>query len=328
MKGVLLIHTGVPKSTTEAAIKQFQQEIAEDPLLIDKNQGTPEWSDYEIPESISSQYQRIRLNLLKEIEKETNIPIAIASRYGDPTIRESLEKLANSGVTKLLVYPLYPQFASATIWSAITKSMEIQEKYFPEMEMDRFVTFYDREEYIDIMTAKITEILKKDKPDHIVFSYHGVPEFFSIHRDVTKNECSIENDCCDTESDENIFCYKTQCFITTSVIANELQLDPESYSTSFHSRLGLEPWLFPVTKKVMQRLAERSVKKTAIVFPGIVISDLEYEHALKTAKSAFLNAGGKKLIEIPNLNDDKDWAKTLALWIDQWRIIDVETGIA
>lgn len=328
MKGVLLIHTGVPKSVNQTDILQFQQEIIDDPLVINPDHGIPELSEYHISEKVISQYQQIRKNLLKKIEKETNLPVVIASRYGESSIHESLEKLANSGVTKVLVYPLFPQFASSTIWSAITKAMEIQEKYFPEMEMDRFITFYGREEFIQIMAEQIENIIKKDNPEHIVFSYHGVPEFFSINRDITKNQCSIESDCCNQESEEHIFCYKEQCLMTTAIIAEELQLDPGFYSTSFHSRLGLESWLFPTTEKIMQMLAERSIEKPAIVFPGIVMTDIEYDHALKTAKSAFLNAGGRKLIEIPSLNDDKEWAKTLALWIDQWRIIDVETGIA
>lgn len=328
MKGVLLIHTGVPKSIREADLKQFQEEIENDPLVINPKHGIPELSKYETSKKIISHYNEIRSNLLKKIKEETTIPVAIATRYGEPSIFKSLEALAEMGVTRLLVYPLFPQFARSTLWSAIIEAMKVQEKYFPEMTMERMVTFYNRPEYIDLLVAKIEAIIEKDRPGHIVFSYHGVPEFFSVNRDVTKNECSIEKDCCNRESHENLFCYQDQCHETTHIIAEELNLEPGTYSTVFHSRLGLEPWLFPSTEKMIKALAKKGIEKPAIICPGIVIPDIEYAHTIETAKSTFHESGGKELIVIPGLNDDNKWAKALAYWIDQWRIIDIETGIA
>src|SRR5690554_2289151 len=170
--------------------------------------------------------------------------------YGYPTIASGFQELEKKGVKEILVLPFYPQFATSTVDSVIRKVNEIQNAHFPAIAIEYIHTYHDRIEYIDVMVESITKAVDSINDTHVIFSYHGVPEHFSMERDFSKNQCTVAGACCDASSDNHKTCYKKQCSATSAMIAEKLDLKPDAYTTAFQSRLGLEPWLQPTTKQV------------------------------------------------------------------------------
>lgn len=327
MKGVLLIYTGVPKSPHSKDVSDFQTMILEDPYVIKQAHGIPEFSDYEISQEVINDFEKFRSRVVKKIRNLIQIPICTATRYNKNSIHKGMSELMDKGVNQILIFPMFPHLASSTVQSVFEESKIVRDTYFLDLTLEFFGGFPSLKEY----SKHVSEILNKEiqttHSEHIIFSYHGVPEHFSMTRDGTKNECQWDGSCCNSD-DENEYCYKKECFKTTELIANQLELASDEITTSFHSRLGLESWLFPTTLKTVENLAKKGIKKIALICPGIVISDLEFAQVIKTAKTTFLKAGGEEFIEISPLNDDENWAKQIAFWIDRWRIIDFETAIA
>jgi len=156
--------------------------------------------------------------------------------------------------------------------------------------------------------------------EYLLFSYHGIPERHIYKSDVTREHCQINDICCNTLSPAHQYCYRHQCYALTQSIANTLQLPQGSYGTSFQSRLGRDPWLQPYTDATLEQLAQKGVKKLAIVTPAFVADCLEtLEEIAMEGKETFLAHGGESYNCIPCLNDRDDWSATLADWIKKWQ---------
>lgn len=330
MKGALLINTGSPESNNPQDLKKFQDEILKDPRVINPAHGIPELSSMEVDSQYykNLSFQEKSESFLKKIQEKTNIPIALAIHYGNLTIKDGLQDLVNQGVTEALVIPLFPQYSFATNEAVNDKVEEIVSECFPKLDLKFFLSFYDYYEYIQAVAKNISETLKDKKYDHIVFSYHGVPEYFSMERDFTKNQCQLNGYCCNKAEEEPEFCYITQCFESSSLIASELNINFDMFSTSFQSRLGLETWLQPTTQRTIENLAKNGAKKLAIVFPGFVTDCQDTLKMTVDGREIFLNNGGEEFIAIPSLNDGDNWVDAITRWIDHWRIVDLKTAIA
>jgi len=345
MKGVLLVNLGSPDSTNPKDVKKYLDEFLMDPRVID----VPFWLRAFIvrgiilntrPKKSAEAYQRIwwkegspliviSERLQKKIQQKTNIPIALAMRYGSMTLKNGLQELVDKGVDDILVIPLYPQFAMATTETIDVKIEELRNEFFPELQISSLPAFYNKPEYIEVLSKSISEKLKNIEYEHILFSYHGVPERHIYKRDITKSHCKIDGSCCITPSPAHQFCYRHQCLKTTALVAEKLNLKPGTYSNSFQSRLGFDPWLKPPTDRTIERLALNGTKKMAIVTPAFVSDCLEtLEEIAMEGQEIFHEAGGKEFTVIPCLNDRDDWTEILTAWIDQWRIVDTKTAIA
>lgn len=331
MKGVLLVNTGSPKSNNPKDLEKFQEEVLKDKRVIDPAHGIPELTPLEIADYQGLEYpafQKTSKSFLEKVKSKTNIPVALAMGYGNPTIKSSLQALIKQGVTELLVMPLFPQYAFTTNEAVNDKIEKIVTDEFPQLDIKFFLSFYNHSDYIKAVSDTISEALNGVDYDHILFSYHGVPEHFSMKRDVTKNQCMLNGYCCARSEKEPQFCYKTQCFESSKLIASKLNLETDAFSTSFQSRIGLEPWLQPTTKRTIERLASEGVKKLVMVFPGYVSDCHDTLKMAAEGKERFLNKGGEEFIVVPCLNDRDEWAEAVTRWIDRWRIVDLETAIA
>ncbi len=161
------------------------------------------------------------------------------------------------------------------------------------------------------MAQSIKSHIEKDY-DHLLFSYHGVPERHILKGDITGNHCLKSNDCCQKESPAHQKCYRHQVFETTRLVAEYLQLPAEKHSVSFQSRLGSDKWLSPATADVLATLPRQGIKKLLVITPAFVSDCLEtLEEIQMEGRETFLEAGGESFTAIPCLNLNDDWVETI-----------------
>ncbi|MFI2741822.1 ferrochelatase [Zhouia sp. PK063] len=339
MKGVLLVNLGSPDSTDPKDVKKYLDEFLMDERVIDVPYLLRAFLVKGIilntrPKKSAAAYQKIWWDegsplivlserLQKAVDQLTAVPIALAMRYGNPSIETGLQELANKGVDEVLLVPLYPQFAMATTETILVLAEKIREKKFPNMSFTNVPAFYNHPDYVRVLANSIQDELKDKDWDHILFSYHGVPERHIKKSDITKSHCKIDGQCCQTSSPAHQFCYRHQCYETTRQVAKYLELKEGSYSTSFQSRLGRDPWLQPYTDATINSYAEKGIKNLAVVTPAFVSDCLEtLEEIGMEGKEEFLAHGGENFYAIPCLNVNEDWVKVLSRWIDEWALAE------
>lgn len=335
MKGALLVNLGSPNSTSVKDVKNYLDEFLMDKRVIDM----PYISRFLLvkgiilntrPKKSAEAYKKIWWNegsplivlserLHKKVQKNTPIPVELAMRYGKPSIKSGIKKLVNKGVNEIFLIPLYPQYAMATTETIIVLAEKIIKKNYPNLKLTTIPPFYNRKDYIEVLSESIQKELKILNPEHLLFSYHGVPERHIKKSDITKSHCKIDGSCCNTPSPAHEFCYRHQCYETTKLVATQLNLKESTYSTSFQSRLGKDPWLQPYTDKTIDNFAKNNIKNLAVVTPAFVSDCLEtLEEIGMEAKQSFIKNSGEKFNTVPCLNDDENWAKTISKWINNW----------
>lgn len=345
MKGALLVNLGSPDSTDPKDVKRYLDEFLMDPRVID----VPKWARTLLvrgiilntrPKKSAEAYSKIwweegspliviSKRLQRKIQERVNIPVSLAMRYGSMTIENGMRELVDQGVTEMLVIPLYPQFAMATTETINVRIEQLQKELFPELQISNLEPFYNRADYIEVLSNSIAESLKENEFEHLLFSYHGVPERHIRKSDITKSHCKIDGSCCKTPSPAHQFCYRHQCMETTRLVAERLQLKEGTYSTSFQSRLGFDPWLQPYTDRTIERMGKGGIKKLAIVTPAFVSDCLEtLEEIAMEGEEIFHEVGGETFTTIPCLNDRDDFADLMSGYIHSWQIVDVNTAIA
>ena len=335
MKGILLVNLGSPDSPEPQDVKKYLGEFLMDERVID----VPLWARNLLvkgiilktrPKASAAAYKKIwweegspliviSERLQSKIQKQTDLPIALAMRYGSMTIKKGIQELVDKGVDDVLLFPLYPQFAMATTETILVLAETIRKEHFPQIKIESVPAFYNKPDYIEVLSNSIAKHLKGVDYDHLLFSYHGVPERHIRKRDVTKSHCKIDKSCCATPSKAHEFCYRHQCLEVTRLVAKQLQLEENRFSTSFQSRLGFDPWLQPYTDRTIERLGKQGIKKMAIVTPAFVSDCLEtLEEIAMEGQEIFHEMGGKQFKTIPCLNDDEEWVALLANWINEW----------
>ncbi|MGB1019686.1 MAG: ferrochelatase [Flavobacteriaceae bacterium] len=335
MKGVLLVNLGSPDSTSKQDVRKYLDEFLMDERVID----LPKWLRTFLvrgiilntrPKKSAKAYKKIwweegsplivlSERLQRQVQKKTQVPIALAMRYGNPSIKKGLQELADQEVDEVLLIPLYPQFAMATTETILVLAETLRQKYFPQMQFTSLPAFYNHPDYIRVLSNSIQEALQGKNWEHLLFSYHGVPERHIRKSDITKSHCKMDGKCCFQDSPAHQYCYRHQCEKTTLQVAEYLSLKPGTFSTSFQSRLGLDPWLQPYTDKTVAGFAKKGVKEMAIVTPAFISDCLEtLEEIGMEAVEDFEEKGGEHLEVIPCLNDREDWVNVLSRWIDEW----------
>jgi len=335
-KGVLLINLGSPDSPNPKDVKTYLDEFLMDPRVID----VPRWARALLvkgiilntrPKASAKAYKKIwweegsPLIVLSErlqakVKEKIDFPVALAMRYGSMTIKKGLQELVDQGCTEIKTIPLYPQFAMATTETIDVKVDELVAKHFPEVTISRTPAFYNREDYVEALSKSIEEGLKDTDYEHVLFSYHGVPERHIRKSDVTKGNCKMNGKCCfKMGSEQHEFCYRHQCEITTINVAKKLKLKKGTYSTTFQSRLGFDPWLKPYTDRTIERMGKEGIKNMAIVTPAFVSDCLEtLEEIAMEGEEIFHEVGGKNFTVIPCLNDRKDFVQVVVNMIEEW----------
>ncbi len=344
MKGVLLVNLGSPDSPNPKDVKKYLGEFLMDERVID----VPFWARTLLvkgiilntrPKASAKAYQKIwweegsplivlSERLQNKIQKQTSLPVALAMRYGSMTIKNGLQELADKGVDEVYLIPLYPQFAMATTETILVLAEELRQAHFPNMTIDSLPAFYNREDYIEVLSNSIAKSLEGKDYEHLLFSYHGVPKRHIRKSDITNGNCKMDGKCCfKKRSKQHEFCYKHQCEMTTVKVAKKLKLKNGTYSTSYQSRLGFDPWLQPYTDRTIERLGKQGIKKMAIVTPAFVSDCLEtLEEIAMEGEEIFHEVGGKEFTTIPCLNDDAEWVALMAKWINDWAVTETTTA--
>lgn len=336
MKGVLLVNLGSPESPEPKDVKPYLDEFLMDERVIDYPFLFRALLVRGIilntrPKKSAAAYKKIwweegsplivlSKRLHEKVKQKTDIPVALSMRYGNPSIQSGLQELANKGVKEVLLFPLYPQFAMATTETILVLAEEIRKKHFPQMKFSSIPAFYNKPDYIKDLANSIQKGLENFDYDHLLFSYHGVPERHIKKSDITKSHCTIDGSCCQTPSPAHEFCYRHQCYETTRLVAEFLKLPKEKYSQTFQSRLGRDQWLTPYTDMTINEMPEKGIKKLAVVTPAFVSDCLEtLEEIGMEANHQFKEHGGEEFITIPCLNDNDDWVDTISKWIYEWK---------
>ena len=339
MKGALLINLGSPDSPDPGDVKRYLGEFLMDERVIDISKVLRTFLVKGIilntrPKKSAKAYKKIwweegsplivlSKRLQKSVQKKISIPVELAMRYGNPSIEEGIRNLVNQGVNEIILIPLYPQFAMATTETILVLAEEVRSQNHPNLSFTVLPPFYNHPDYIRVLSESIQENLKDKEWEHLLFSYHGIPERHIRKSDVTKSHCKIDKSCCQTSSKAHKYCYRHQCYETTRQVAEYLELKEGTFSTSFQSRLGLDPWLRPYTDQTVAKFAKKGLKKMAIATPAFVSDCLEtLEEIGMEAAEDFEEKGGEKLYVIPCINDRPDWVNVLSRWIDQWALAE------
>lgn len=323
---VLLINLGTPDSPAVSDVRKYLFQFLNDPRVIDipwlarlllvnliivpfrapksakiyKELWTKEGSP------LLLHGQHVRQKLQEKLDAKADVYFAM--RYQNPGIDEVLEKIRLKNYAKIIVIPLYPQYASSSTGSTLEKVMQIVSKWFVIPELSLVSQYYDETGYLDAF-AENGKAHVKNEYEHVLFSYHGLP-VRQVDKVYEKGPCS-DHHCEDHIDEENMFCYKAACYETTRQIAARLNIPKEKYTVAFQSRLN-KNWIEPFSDKVVAELAEKGIKRLLVFSPAFTADCLETTIEIGMEyKEIFEAHGGKHLQLVESLNDSPIWINTL-----------------
>ncbi len=325
--GVLLVNLGSPDSPSVSDVRRYLREFLMDGRVIDTSWPLralivhgcilpfrPKesahayqsvWSAQGSPLIATSQEVTALLRLRLPVSVE------LAMRYQNPSIEHALKNLASENVEHLLLIPLFPHYAMSSYETAVERVKELLPKHAPGMKLTVQAPYYDTPDYIAALTASAQEHLHSGY-DHLLFSFHGVPERQIRKSDPTGCHCLKTPNCCEVASSAHTTCYRAQCFKTVKAFVAAAKIPANKYSVAFQSRLGRDPWLAPSTESEIQRLAAAGVRNLRVICPAFVTDCQEtIEEIGIRGQETFLEAGGKHFTRIPCLNDHPLWLAAL-----------------
>jgi ferrochelatase len=329
-KGVLLINLGTPDSPEVSDVRKYLREFLMDWRVIDIPY-VQRWllinliiTTFRSPKS-AKEYQRLwdeRGSPLKYYGEDAvkllqaklgdDYVVSLGMRYQNPTIASGLATLQEAEVGEMIIIPLFPHYASASTGSVIEKVGDLIKDWQVIPDMKFISKFWDHPKYIEGFVSKGQKMMSETDYDHIIFSYHGLPER-QIKKAAVKNYCQLNGKCCETYNSKNQHCYRAQCFQTSKLLAAGLGIDQSQYTTTFQSRLGKTPWIKPYTDVVLKELPGKGIKKVLAFSPAFVADCLETTVEVgETFKEEFLEAGGEAWDLVASLNDDAVWIEGLA----------------
>ena len=245
--------------------------------------------------------------------------VAIGMRYGNPSPEAAFDELLarEPGLQEVVLVPLYPHYAMSSYETAVAYAREIFKKKNYHFKIVTVKPFYKEQHYLEAMVANMRPYLQQPH-DHILFSYHGIPERHIRKSDTTGNHCLQTPDCCNVASAAHATCYRHQVFTTTQKLMEQLNIPTGKYSISFQSRLG-KGWLQPFTDMRFEEMPKEGIKKLLVVCPAFVSDCLEtLEEIDERGKESFLKAGGESFTMIPCLNTHPLWVKAITGWIKDY----------
>ena len=324
-KGILLVNLGSPDSPSVTDVRRYLREFLMDGRVLDVpwpiRFGIVHFAILpSSPKQSAHAYQLIwtpagsplvvtSKNVQAELQRRLPMPVGLAMRYQNPSIAQALGNLRDQGVTECLVIPLFPHYAMSSYETAVVRVQELQAKIAPQMLLRVQPPFYDHPDYIRALVGSAAEYLQQDY-DHLLFSFHGIPERHLRKSDRTGTHCLQQPHCCEVASSAHATCYRAQCFKTVAAFVQLAGV--KNYSVAFQSRLGRDPWLKPYTDFELPRLAAAGVKQLLVICPAFVSDCLEtIEEIRLRGRASFIAAGGTDLRQIPCLNENPLWLDTL-----------------
>jgi ferrochelatase len=335
--GVLLINLGTPDAPTPVAVGRYLRQFLMDGFVIDlpqplrwllvnvmivprrKGQSAKAYQKVQLPEGSPLRVytrelaEKVAARLAAEGDR---FVVEYAMRYGNPSIASALERLRSHDLSRLIVMPMYPQYAESSYRTAVEETRKRAVESGLADRLSFFPVFYHRNSFINAYADRVRETVQGWPVEHFVFSFHSLPVRHLKRLDATRAHCLVKFDCCDAISAVNQNCYRAQCMFTARAIARELGLKDDGYTISFQSRLGRAEWLGPQTEEVLKKLAAAGFKRVAVACPSFVADCLEtLEEIGIRARDNFIQAGGEELRLVPSLNSDPVWVEVVVGWI-------------
>ena len=326
-KAVLLLNLGTPSEPTAKGLRDFYRYFFSDPFMFDFN-PVGRWVlrnliilPFRAPR-IAKDYERIWLDdgsplevYAKELQTSVQkafdedggeVIVANAMAYSKPYVWDAMAELESKGVRDILLLPMFPQYSTATT-ASIFHQIEVAAAKWQSKPNLRFVSdLFQEQAFIKAWSAHIKNQLDTDAVDHVIFSYHGVPEK-TIKKSDEHNVCNF-GQCCSEISESNRYCYRAQCVQTTESIVKALGWKSVNYSVAFQSRFGPLPWLQPYLDEHLKELIANGDKKVAVVTPSFISDCLETLFEIgEEYKHEFMEGGGTDFQLVPNLNNEPIW---------------------
>lgn len=331
-KGVLLVNLGSPDSPSIGDVRKYLREFLMDGRVLDAPYLIRFFVVYACilpfrPKQSAEAYHKIwrpegsplivtSKNVQAELQRRLPVPIELAMRYRNPSIENAVGSLARQGVTDLLLIPLFPHYAMSSFETAVERVKEILARRAPGISLTVIPPFFDQPDYIEALAASASDYLNRGY-DHLLFSFHGLPERHLRKADPTCGHCLLAENCCEATNPAHATCYRAHCFKTAEAFGEKAGVT--NYSVAFQSRLGREPWLKPYTDFELVRLAKDGIKRLVVMCPAFVADCLEtLEEIGLRGRETFLQAGGKELTLIPCLNEHPRWIATLEKMVDRF----------
>lgn len=330
------MNTGSPDSTAVEDVRRYLGEFLMDPFVIDLpwplrallvkgiilRTRPPESA--EAYKAIWTENGSPLIHYCARLSEALNAaldePVEMVMAYGNPTVHHGVEALLAQSVDEICLLPMFPHYAMATTGSCTAGVKAALKKSKSPAALRVAPPFYLEPTYIQPLAASLQGV-----EEHILFSYHGLPERHLKKTDPTGKHCLATPDCCDTPSPAHATCYRHQCFETTKAIASAAGLSQEGYTVAFQSRLGRDKWLEPATDKMLEELPAKGIKQLAVICPAFFCDCLETLEEIEIrGRETFLDAGGESFRMIPCLNDSPaavQCLETLVTSTDEWPIV-------
>ena len=346
-QGVLLINLGTPDAPETGPVRRYLREFLSDPRVLDIGPVGRAALLYGVilpfrPQKSAEAYRKIWMkegspllvygNALRDRLQDALGPgwaVELGMRYQSPSLRSAIEKLRARGAREVSVVPLYPQYASSSTGSSLEEMYRLVGEAWNVEALRVLPPFYDRPAFLDAFADVGRPVLEQARPDHVLFSFHGLPERQVKKSDPTGAHCLASAECCDVQVSANRWCYRAQCFFTARALGQRLGLEQGKWTVTFQSRLGRTPWIRPYTDIVIPELAGKGVKRLVVFSPAFVADCLEtLEEIGIRAKDQFLACGGEALTLVPSLNAHPSWVRGLTRMLRELRGEDIEPGAA
>jgi len=324
--GVLILNLGTPDSPKVSDVRRYLTEFLNDPRVIDlpwlgrkllvnliivpfRSKKSSKiykelWDEKGSPLLYHSQ------SVCKKLQHELgdDYQVELAMRYQNPSMDDVLERMRQANYKKIIILPLYPQYASSSTGSSLEKAMKIINKWWVIPELKVINQFYDNDGYINTILER-TKAFNLDDYDHILFSYHGLP-IRHVDKVYDNGPCADHN--CENEiTEENKHCYKATCYATTRLLVEKLGIPKEKYTVGFQSRLT-KNWIQPFSDEVIIERAKIGAKKILVFSPAFTADCLETTIEIGDEyQELFEEHGGEKIDLVPSLNDHPMWVDAL-----------------
>ncbi len=325
---ILLLNLGTPDSPRKSDVRKYLTQFLNDERVIDISwlSRTLLVNGIIVPfragnssklyktiwdETTGSPLLKHSTDLAKKLQLSvgSEYTVELAMRYQKPDMETVLERMKMQGYHKIIVFPLFPQYASSSTGSALQRFMEIVSKWWVIPELKIISQYYDHADYLNCVVNRAKKYNLEDY-DHVIFSYHGLPER-QVDKVYNDGYLCAEHHCEDELTDTNYYCYKAACYKTTREIVERLNILEGKFTVSFQSRLN-DKWLKPFSDKVVEDLAAKGVKNILVFSPAFTADCLEtiYEIGIEY-QEIFHKHGGNKIQLVESLNSGDDWVETI-----------------
>jgi ferrochelatase len=326
--GVLLVNVGTPEAPRAPEVRRYLREFLSDPYVIDLS-PIGRWMLLNMvilpfrPQKSAKAYAKVWRDdgspLLVFSQQFTealqehlgdSFDVQLAMRYGNPSLPETLQGFKDRGIDRLILFPLYPQYALSSTETSIQAVKALSAELWDDLDLTIIPPFFDNPGLAKSVSELGRPVVDHVQPDHVLFSFHGLPERHIRKCDPTGTHCFQAEDCCAYVGPNNPQCYRAQCFATARNVAAALRLTEDQWTVTFQSRLGRTPWIQPYTDVVLPELAERGVKRLVVFCPAFVADCLEtLEEIGIRAREDFLAGGGEELQLVPAVNAHPTWVQ-------------------